>query len=88
MVNTGIGLLSGMVGTAVNSSTNSPTWVSIVIAVVPPVIGILWDLLKSYGTKKGWFNKSTTNKIDTFVDNIVEDIKDDGKLNNSNKDKE
>lgn len=88
MINTSIGLVSGMVGTAVSTSPTTPVWVSIVIAVVPPVIGVLWDVFRHIAEKKGWFSKKTGEEIDKIVNNVIDDVTDDGKLNNSNKDNE
>lgn len=81
-----MGLAFGSVGIGINSVSEQPWWVALIIAVVPTLIGIIWDIIRNQGTKKGWFNEKTATKIDKVVDNVVEDIKDDGKLNNSNKD--
>ena len=66
MINTSIGLMSGMVGTAVSTSPTTPIWVSIVIAVVPPVIGIIWDVFRHVAEKKGWFSKKTGEELQEY----------------------
>ena len=83
-----MGLAFGSVGVGVNAMGEQPWWVSLLIAIVPTIIGVIWDIVRYHGTKSGWFNEKTASKIDKVVDNTIEDIKDDGKLNNSNKDNE
>lgn len=80
-----MGLAFGSVGVGVNATSEQPWWVALLIAVIPTLIGIVWDILRYQGTKRGWFSEKTASKIDEVVDNTIEDIKDDGKLNNSNK---
>lgn len=83
-----MGLAFGSVGVGINSVSEQPWWVALLIAIVPTLIGVIWDIIRAKGIKKGWFNEKSATKLDNAVNNVIEDIKDDGKLNNSNKDKE
>lgn len=85
MTYTIMGLAFGSVGVGVNNFSGAEWWVSLLIAIIPTIIGVVWDILRGIGITKGWFTEATAKKVDKKVNDVVEDLKDNGKLDNSNK---
>lgn len=85
MTYTIMGLAFGSVGVGVNNLSGAEWWVSLLIAIIPTIIGVVWDILRGIGITKGWFTEATAKKVDKKVNDVVEDLKDNGKLDNSNK---
>lgn len=81
-----MGLACGSVGVGINTLSDQPWWVSLLIAVIPTLVGVMWDIFRNIAVKKGWLSNKTASKIDEIVEETIEDIKDDGKINKSNKD--
>lgn len=73
-----LGLASGLVmaGTSevIVSNSSLPWWAVLLIAICPPIIGLVCDLITSLLKAKGWISGETKDKIDEAVDDIVSDV--------------
>lgn len=71
------------VGTLISINLeNAEWWQTLLIFIILEVINVVGTILIKWLMKKGLINKKEANKI---KDNL-EDLTDDGKINNSNKD--
>lgn len=84
----GIGILgtiyysiSALSTRASGSDNGLPWWANLLIAIIPTILGFVLDLI----VKKGWITSKTSDEVKKVVDEVADDLKDDGKLNGSNK---
>lgn len=84
MINSVVGMISGVSLTTISNYGELPWWQYLLIAIIPPLIGAICDIVLTILKKKGIISNKTANKIG----NTVDDLLDDGKINNSNKDNE
>lgn len=84
MINSIIGIVSGVSLTTIANYGELAWWQYLLISIVPPLIGAICDIVLAILKKKGIISKTTANKINDTVDDLL----DDGKLNDSNKNNE
>lgn len=79
-----LGAVSGVASftTTIVTDNNMPWWATLLISLVPPIIGAILDI----GVKRGWFTKDVSDKVKDVVEDVAEDLKDDGKINGSTTD--
>lgn len=83
-----LGMLTGTAG-AVVAESGSNWWIALIVSIAGPIIGLLIDIVRNILIKKGILGekeaKDVADKIKDSANNVLEDLKDDGKINNSNK---
>lgn len=83
-----VGMLTGAAG-AVIAESGSNWWFALIVSIAGPIIGLLIDIVRNILIKKGILGekeaKDVADKIKDSANNVLEDLKDDGKINNSNK---
>lgn len=64
-------------------------WEVMLIAIVPAIVGFGLSFFLKFAVKKGWLTKedadSIAKKTNEKLDDAVDDFKDNGKIDNSNK---
>lgn len=58
-------------------------WQMLLIVTVPTLLGFILDL----AVNKGWITKDQAQKLKDSGKTVIDDLADDGKINNSNKGK-
>lgn len=75
MVSTLTGIISGAIFSSVSFiETNYPWWASLLIALLPPIVGCICDLLVRYKV----ISKKRGEEIEEVVKNETDKIKDKG----------
>ena len=88
-----IGLASGVVCSAISNTvvdnSNLPWWVLLLIAIIPPIVGALIDIVKNWLINKKLLTQDQADQIEKEIQRRLEEIlKDLGKQEETKQDEQ